>query len=74
MQASKRIKPEPTKYVPGGVAKLYGLECGLSSRPALLSFRSRGLGVSTFLWGRVTDTREKKSRHSSFYDPKVESG
>ncbi|PKI72094.1 hypothetical protein CRG98_007481 [Punica granatum] len=25
------------------------------------AFGSRGLGVSTFPWGRVTDTREKKS-------------
>ncbi|PKI44745.1 hypothetical protein CRG98_034864 [Punica granatum] len=32
--ASKRIEPEPTKYVPSGVAKLYGPECGLSSGPA----------------------------------------
>ncbi|PKI33918.1 hypothetical protein CRG98_045691 [Punica granatum] len=32
------------------------------------------LGVSTFPWGRVTDTRERRSRHLSFYDPKVEGG
>ncbi|PKI40705.1 hypothetical protein CRG98_038905 [Punica granatum] len=34
-------------------ARLYGPECGLSSGPAL--------GVSTFPWGRVMDTREKES-------------
>ncbi|PKI53183.1 hypothetical protein CRG98_026424 [Punica granatum] len=34
------------------------------------AFGSRGLGVSTFPWGRVTDTRERRSRHSSFYNPK----
>ncbi|PKI64045.1 hypothetical protein CRG98_015577 [Punica granatum] len=38
------------------------------------AFGSRGLGVSTFPWGRVTDTRERRSRHLSFYDPKVEGG
>ncbi|PKI63918.1 hypothetical protein CRG98_015699 [Punica granatum] len=70
MQASKRIEPEPTKYVPSGVAKLYRPECGLSSGPALCAFRSCGLGVSTFPWGRMTDTRERRSRHLSFYDPK----
>ncbi|PKI60160.1 hypothetical protein CRG98_019448 [Punica granatum] len=33
------------------------------------------LGIcSTFPWGRVTDTRERMSRHLSFYDPKVEGG
>ncbi|PKI78405.1 hypothetical protein CRG98_001226 [Punica granatum] len=53
---------------------LYGPECGLSSGPALRAFGSRGLGVSTFPWGRVTDTRERRSRHLSFYDPKVEGG
>ncbi|PKI35884.1 hypothetical protein CRG98_043724 [Punica granatum] len=41
------IEPEPTKYLPNGVAKLYGPECGLSSGPALRAFGSRGLGVST---------------------------
>ncbi|PKI70941.1 hypothetical protein CRG98_008674 [Punica granatum] len=74
MQASKRIEPEPTKCVPSGVAKLYGPKCGLSSGPALRAFGSRGLGVSTFPWGCVTDTRERRSRHLSFYDPKVEGG
>ncbi|PKI53838.1 hypothetical protein CRG98_025779 [Punica granatum] len=69
MQASKRIEPEPTKCVLSGVAKLYEPECGLSSGPALRAFGSRGLGVSTFPWGRVTDTRERRSRHLSFYDP-----
>ncbi|PKI37504.1 hypothetical protein CRG98_042102 [Punica granatum] len=53
---------------------MYGPECGLSSRPASRAFGSRGLGVSTFLWERVTDTREKRSCHLSFYDPKVEGG
>ncbi|PKI75887.1 hypothetical protein CRG98_003721 [Punica granatum] len=38
------------------------------------AFGSRGLGVSTFPWGRVTDTRERRSRHLSFYNPKVEGG
>ncbi|OWM75168.1 hypothetical protein CDL15_Pgr012654 [Punica granatum] len=38
------------------------------------AFGLRGLGVSTFPWGRVTDTRERRSRHLSFYDPKVEGG
>ncbi|PKI77708.1 hypothetical protein CRG98_001892 [Punica granatum] len=57
-----------------GVAKLYGPECGLSSGPALRAFGSRGLGVSTFPCGRMTDTRERRSRHLSFYDPKVEGG
>ncbi|PKI46709.1 hypothetical protein CRG98_032899 [Punica granatum] len=33
------------------------------------AFGSRGLGVSTFPWGRVTDTLERRSRHLSFYDP-----
>ncbi|PKI49410.1 hypothetical protein CRG98_030195 [Punica granatum] len=56
------------------VVGLYGPECGLSSGPALRAFGSRGLGVSTFPWGRVTDTREGRSRHLSFYDPKVEGG
>ncbi|PKI67424.1 hypothetical protein CRG98_012186 [Punica granatum] len=32
------------------------------------AFRSRSLGVFTFPWGRVTDTRERRSRHLSFYD------
>ncbi|PKI73183.1 hypothetical protein CRG98_006429 [Punica granatum] len=50
-------------------SSLYGPECGLSSGPALRAFGSRGLGVSTFPWGRVTDTRERRSRHLSFYDP-----
>ncbi|PKI75097.1 hypothetical protein CRG98_004571 [Punica granatum] len=40
----------------------------------MLVFGSRGLGVSTFPWGRVTDTRERRSRHLSFYDPKYISG
>ncbi|PKI74524.1 hypothetical protein CRG98_005066 [Punica granatum] len=53
---------------------LYGPECGLLSGPALRAFGSRGLGLSTFPWGRVTDTRERRSRHLSFYDPKVEGG
>ncbi|PKI70489.1 hypothetical protein CRG98_009123 [Punica granatum] len=63
-------------HLPGGVrrTRLYGPECGLSSGPALRAFGSRGLGVSTFPWGRVTDTRERRSRHLSFYDPKVEGG
>ncbi|PKI64634.1 hypothetical protein CRG98_014972 [Punica granatum] len=39
---------------------VYGPECGLSSGSALRTFGSRGLGVSTFLWGRVTDTHEKE--------------
>ncbi|PKI49839.1 hypothetical protein CRG98_029769 [Punica granatum] len=38
------------------------------------AFGSLGLGVSTFPWGRLTDTRERRSRHLSFYDPKVEGG
>ncbi|PKI48951.1 hypothetical protein CRG98_030649 [Punica granatum] len=38
------------------------------------AFGSCGLGVSTFPWGRVTYTRERRSRHLSFYDPKVEGG
>ncbi|PKI39122.1 hypothetical protein CRG98_040487 [Punica granatum] len=38
------------------------------------AFGWRGLGVSTFPWGRVTDTRERRSCHLSFYDPKVEGG
>ncbi|PKI40341.1 hypothetical protein CRG98_039270 [Punica granatum] len=33
-----------------------------------------GLGVFTFPWGRVTDTRERRGRHLSFYDPEVEGG
>ncbi|PKI52593.1 hypothetical protein CRG98_027021 [Punica granatum] len=45
----------------GIVYTLYGPECGLSSGPASLAFGSRGLGSSTFPWGRVTDTREKES-------------
>ncbi|PKI74545.1 hypothetical protein CRG98_005087 [Punica granatum] len=67
------IETKPTKYVPSGVSKLYGPKCGLSSGPALRAFGSLGLGVSTFPWERVTDTRERRSRHLSFYDPKVES-
>ncbi|PKI71846.1 hypothetical protein CRG98_007785 [Punica granatum] len=35
----------------------------------MLAFGSLGLGVSTFPWGRVTDTRARRSRHLSFYDP-----
>ncbi|PKI71092.1 hypothetical protein CRG98_008516 [Punica granatum] len=54
---------------------LYGPECGLSSGPALRAFGSRGLvGTSTFPRGRASDTREGRSRHLSFYDPKVEGG
>ncbi|PKI60299.1 hypothetical protein CRG98_019310 [Punica granatum] len=53
---------------------LYGPECGLSSGPALRAFGSIGLGVSTFPRGCVTDTRERRSRHLSLYDPKVEGG
>ncbi|PKI71820.1 hypothetical protein CRG98_007759 [Punica granatum] len=34
----------------------------------ICAFGSRGLGVSTFPWGRMTDTRERMSRHLSFYD------
>ncbi|PKI72872.1 hypothetical protein CRG98_006740 [Punica granatum] len=56
-----RGMPEPTKYVSGGVPKLYGPECKLLSGPASRDFGSRGLGVSTFPWGRVTDTRKKES-------------
>ncbi|PKI48884.1 hypothetical protein CRG98_030732 [Punica granatum] len=74
MQARKRDRAQTTNYLPSGVAKLYGLECGLSSRSALRAFGSRGLRVSTFPWGRVTDTRERRSRHLSFYDPNVERG
>ncbi|PKI61606.1 hypothetical protein CRG98_017981 [Punica granatum] len=37
----------------------------------MCAFGSLGLGVSTFPWGRVTDTRERRSRHLSFYDPKA---
>ncbi|PKI47291.1 hypothetical protein CRG98_032315 [Punica granatum] len=48
---------------------VYGPECGRSSGPALRAFGSRGSGVSTFPWGRVTDTLERRSRHLSFYDP-----
>ncbi|PKI65002.1 hypothetical protein CRG98_014587 [Punica granatum] len=33
------------------------------------AFGSCGSGVSTFSWARVTDTRERRSRHLSFYDP-----
>ncbi|PKI69150.1 hypothetical protein CRG98_010465 [Punica granatum] len=55
-------------------AAVYGPECGLSSGHALRAFGSRSLGVSTFPWGRVTDTRERRSRHLSFYDQKVEGG
>ncbi|PKI74458.1 hypothetical protein CRG98_005140 [Punica granatum] len=63
--------------IPGmrkGHMKLYGPECGLSSGPASRAFGSRGLGVSTFPWGRMTDTRERRSRHLSFYDSEVEGG
>ncbi|PKI59048.1 hypothetical protein CRG98_020556 [Punica granatum] len=38
------------------------------------AFGSRGLGLSAFPWGRVMDTRERRSRHLSFDDPKVEGG
>ncbi|PKI60627.1 hypothetical protein CRG98_018977 [Punica granatum] len=61
-------------YVVNNESRVYGPECGLSSGPALRAFGSRGLGVSTFSWGRVTDTRERRSRYLSFYDPKVEGG
>ncbi|PKI58240.1 hypothetical protein CRG98_021322 [Punica granatum] len=37
--------------------------------PRARDLKSRGLGVSTFPWGRVTETRERRSRHLSFYDP-----
>ncbi|PKI67601.1 hypothetical protein CRG98_012024 [Punica granatum] len=36
-------------------------ECGLSSGPACARPETRGLGVSTFPWGRVMDTLEKES-------------
>ncbi|PKI71115.1 hypothetical protein CRG98_008483 [Punica granatum] len=35
----------------------------------MCAFGSRGLGVSTFPWGRV-----RRSRHLSFYDLKIEGG
>ncbi|PKI48297.1 hypothetical protein CRG98_031306 [Punica granatum] len=38
------------------------------------AFGSRNLGVSTFPWEHVTDTRERRSHHLSFYDPNVEGG
>ncbi|PKI51097.1 hypothetical protein CRG98_028526 [Punica granatum] len=43
--------------VPSGVAKLCGLEFRLIGA-RMRTIGSRGLGVSTFLWGRSTDTRE----------------
>ncbi|PKI52635.1 hypothetical protein CRG98_026975 [Punica granatum] len=51
---------------------LYGPESLISSRPAtrMQGTNCRGLGVSTFPWGRMTDMR--RSRHLPFYDPKVE--
>ncbi|PKI45005.1 hypothetical protein CRG98_034612 [Punica granatum] len=51
------------KFPPKRQQLLYGPECGLSSGP-----------VSTFPWGHVTDTRERRSRHLSFYESKVEGG
>ncbi|PKI74515.1 hypothetical protein CRG98_005092 [Punica granatum] len=42
--------------------------------PHARDLKPRGLGVSTFPWGRVTDTRERRSRHLSFYDPEVGGG
>ncbi|PKI52155.1 hypothetical protein CRG98_027451 [Punica granatum] len=54
---------------PSGVAKLYEPEFNLVG--ARMRARSHGLGVSTFPWGRVTDTREKKSP-LPIYDPKIE--
>ncbi|PKI70616.1 hypothetical protein CRG98_008990 [Punica granatum] len=57
------------------VVTVYGPECGLSSGAALRAFGSRSLvGTSTFPRGRVADMRERRSRHLSFYDPKVEGG
>ncbi|PKI67304.1 hypothetical protein CRG98_012321 [Punica granatum] len=56
------------------VGSVYRPECGLSSGPSSHAFGSRGLGVSTFPWGRATDKRERRSRHLSFYDLKVEGG
>ncbi|PKI64779.1 hypothetical protein CRG98_014848 [Punica granatum] len=56
------------------VTRLSNTSLTLSSYPEASAFGSRGLGVSTFLWGHVTDTRERRSRHLSFYDPKVEGG
>ncbi|PKI49896.1 hypothetical protein CRG98_029708, partial [Punica granatum] len=48
---------QPPVLVPPTLGRpLYRPECGLSSGPALHAFGSCGLGVSTFPWGRVTDT------------------
>ncbi|PKI40898.1 hypothetical protein CRG98_038696 [Punica granatum] len=44
-----------------GNRSLYRPKCGLSSGHASRAFGSLGLGVSTFPWGCVTDTRENES-------------
>ncbi|PKI40666.1 hypothetical protein CRG98_038921 [Punica granatum] len=68
-QANRQTESSPNPLsVPSGVAKLCGLEFRLVG--ARMRAQSPGLGVSTFLWGRVIDTREKESP-LHVYDPKI---
>ncbi|PKI69670.1 hypothetical protein CRG98_009941 [Punica granatum] len=54
------IEPEPTKYVPSGVAKPYGPECGLSSGLAC-AILDRAAWEYPLSRGCMMDTREKES-------------
>ncbi|PKI60926.1 hypothetical protein CRG98_018672 [Punica granatum] len=73
MQASKRIEPEPTKKSP--VKSPSCTDPNVDSRrgPHARFWIAR-LGSVHLPVGNVTDTRERRSRHLSFYDPKVEGG
>ncbi|PKI73725.1 hypothetical protein CRG98_005882 [Punica granatum] len=56
----------PLSMVPSGVAKLNGPECRLSSGSTCAR-----LGIVHLSWD-MSRTRVRRSRHLSFYDPKVE--
>ncbi|PKI58379.1 hypothetical protein CRG98_021254 [Punica granatum] len=57
---ANEIEPEPTKYVPSGVTKLYGPECGLLYEPAC-AILDHAAWKRPPPQGCVTDTREKDS-------------
>ncbi|PKI77649.1 hypothetical protein CRG98_001987 [Punica granatum] len=57
---ANEIEPKPIKYVPSGVAKLYGPECALSSGPAC-ALLDRAAWEYPSSRGCMTDTSEKES-------------
>ncbi|PKI75905.1 hypothetical protein CRG98_003704 [Punica granatum] len=71
-QANKasRNEPEPSKYVPSGVAKLCAPEFHLVRARMREAYATRLGGVH--LPGGGQRTHVRRSRHLSFYDPKVE--